>query len=111
MTQEPALRRFGALLLRAAIRLSPSEAAVWGSAMLGEEIELYVCNTRDDEAGAYYWHRFFAHQPDLNFDNPEVHKEILKALGAIPLPLPLFERLGLREIVNRHLEPSAAESA
>jgi maltose alpha-D-glucosyltransferase / alpha-amylase len=25
------------------------------------------------EAGQYYWHRFFSHQPDLNFDNPEVH--------------------------------------
>ncbi|CAN5719879.1 maltose alpha-D-glucosyltransferase [soil metagenome] len=26
----------------------------------------------DDTAKAYYWHRFFHHQPDLNFDNPEV---------------------------------------
>lgn len=26
----------------------------------------------DAEAGAYYWHRFFSHQPDLNFDNPRV---------------------------------------
>ncbi len=24
------------------------------------------------EAGAYYWHRFFSHQPDLNYDNPRV---------------------------------------
>jgi len=29
------------------------------------------------EAGQYYWHRFYSHQPDLNFDNPEV-KEALK---------------------------------
>lgn len=28
--------------------------------------------TWDAEAGAYYWHRFFSHQPDLNFDNPDV---------------------------------------
>jgi len=28
--------------------------------------------TWDPEAGAYYWHRFFAHQPDLNYDNPRV---------------------------------------
>ncbi len=28
--------------------------------------------TWDPVAGAYYWHRFFSHQPDLNFDNPEV---------------------------------------
>ena len=26
----------------------------------------------DAEAGAYYWHRFFSHQPDLNYDNPHV---------------------------------------
>jgi maltose alpha-D-glucosyltransferase / alpha-amylase len=28
--------------------------------------------TWDPEAQAFYWHRFFSHQPDLNFDNPEV---------------------------------------
>ncbi|MGI8431015.1 MAG: maltose alpha-D-glucosyltransferase [Chthoniobacterales bacterium] len=28
----------------------------------------------DPVAKAYYWHRFYAHQPDLNFDNPAVHK-------------------------------------
>ncbi|RAI45598.1 maltose alpha-D-glucosyltransferase [Rhodoplanes roseus] len=28
--------------------------------------------TWDQEAGAYFWHRFFSHQPDLNFDNPRV---------------------------------------
>jgi maltose alpha-D-glucosyltransferase/alpha-amylase len=31
----------------------------------------------DDEAKAYYWHRFFRHQPDLNYDNPEVFKAML----------------------------------
>lgn len=36
-------------------------------------------------------------------------KEIIKILGAIPLLLPLFERLGLRQIINRHVPPSAAE--
>ncbi|HUU61616.1 MAG TPA: maltose alpha-D-glucosyltransferase [Acidimicrobiia bacterium] len=30
----------------------------------------------DPIAGAYYWHRFFSHQPDLNFDNPAVPKAI-----------------------------------
>jgi maltose alpha-D-glucosyltransferase/alpha-amylase len=34
----------------------------------------------DPVAGAYYWHRFFAHQPDLNFDNPKVHEAILKTV-------------------------------
>jgi len=29
------------------------------------------------EAGAYYWHRFFSHQPDLNFDEPLVVEEML----------------------------------
>ena len=28
----------------------------------------------DPVAGAYYWHRFYAHQPDLNFDNPDVQR-------------------------------------
>jgi len=33
--------------------------------------------TWDPVASAYYWHRFFSHQPDLNYDNPAVLKEIL----------------------------------
>src|SRR5438477_1907070 len=36
--------------------------------------------TWDPEAKAYYWHRFFAHQPDLNFDNPLVLRELLNAM-------------------------------
>ena len=28
--------------------------------------------TWDEVAQQYYWHRFFSHQPDLNFDNPRV---------------------------------------
>jgi maltose alpha-D-glucosyltransferase/alpha-amylase len=31
----------------------------------------------DPVAKAYYWHRFYAHQPDLNYDNPEVRRAIL----------------------------------
>ena len=34
----------------------------------------------DDEAGAYFWHRFYSHQPDLNFDNPQVLEEVLKVM-------------------------------
>ncbi|HEY8020259.1 MAG TPA: maltose alpha-D-glucosyltransferase [Thermoanaerobaculia bacterium] len=34
----------------------------------------------DPVANAYYWHRFFHHQPDLNFDHPRVHKALLQAL-------------------------------
>ena len=36
--------------------------------------------TWDEVAKAYYWHRFFSHQPDLNFDNPLVLEEVLKAM-------------------------------
>jgi maltose alpha-D-glucosyltransferase / alpha-amylase len=36
--------------------------------------------TKDPVADAYYWHRFFSHQPDLNFDNPRVQEEVFKAL-------------------------------
>ncbi|QCR22794.1 maltose alpha-D-glucosyltransferase [Pontibacter sp. SGAir0037] len=36
--------------------------------------------TWDPVAGQYYWHRFFYHQPDLNYDNPEVQKEVFKIL-------------------------------
>src|SRR6184192_3424884 len=34
----------------------------------------------DPVAKAYYWHRFYSHQPDLNFENPAVHEALLKAL-------------------------------
>jgi maltose alpha-D-glucosyltransferase/alpha-amylase len=33
--------------------------------------------TRDDATGLYYWHRFYAHQPDLNYDSPRVQEEML----------------------------------
>ena len=34
----------------------------------------------DPVSKAYYWHRFFSHQPDLNFDNPAVREEIWKVM-------------------------------
>jgi maltose alpha-D-glucosyltransferase/alpha-amylase len=34
----------------------------------------------DPVAGQYYWHRFFSHQPDLNYDNPEVQEAMLGVL-------------------------------
>ena len=34
----------------------------------------------DPVARAYYWHRFYSHQPDLNYDNPEVHQKITRAV-------------------------------
>ncbi|MFN3656600.1 MAG: maltose alpha-D-glucosyltransferase [Pseudolabrys sp.] len=36
--------------------------------------------TWDPEAGAYYWHRFFHHQPDLNYDNPRVVRAVLQVM-------------------------------
>ncbi|GAA5513362.1 trehalose synthase/amylase TreS [Deinococcus carri] len=36
--------------------------------------------TYDEQAGKYYWHRFFSSQPDLNYDNPKVQEELLTAL-------------------------------
>ncbi|MBC7292113.1 MAG: alpha-amylase family protein [Actinotalea sp.] len=44
--------------------------------------------TYDDAAGAWYHHRFYAFQPDLNTENPEVRAEILKVLA-------FWERLGV----------------
>ena len=34
----------------------------------------------DPVANAYFWHRFYTHQPDLNYDSPRVHKEVLRVL-------------------------------
>jgi maltose alpha-D-glucosyltransferase/alpha-amylase len=60
--------------------------------------------TYDPLRKAYYWHRFFYHQPDLNYDNPEVQRAILRAVqfwidqGAdgirVDAPPYLFEREG-----------------
>jgi maltose alpha-D-glucosyltransferase/alpha-amylase len=36
--------------------------------------------TWDEEAKAYFWHRFYSHQPDLNFDNPQVLKAVLSVM-------------------------------
>jgi maltose alpha-D-glucosyltransferase/alpha-amylase len=60
--------------------------------------------TWDNVAHAYYWHRFYSHQPDLNFDNPAVQEAIMRVmdfwlgmgidglrLDAVPY---LFEREG-----------------
>ena len=36
--------------------------------------------TWDPVAGQYFWHRFYSHQPDLNFDNPAVEEAVLDVL-------------------------------
>jgi len=37
--------------------------------------------TWDPVANAYFWHRFYSHQPDLNFDNPQVLDEVLEVMA------------------------------
>jgi maltose alpha-D-glucosyltransferase/alpha-amylase len=37
--------------------------------------------TYNEQAGQYYWHRFYASQPDLNYDNPAVREEMLKVMS------------------------------
>ncbi|HUF06953.1 MAG TPA: maltose alpha-D-glucosyltransferase, partial [Candidatus Binatia bacterium] len=34
----------------------------------------------DHETQQYYWHRFFSHQPDLNFDNPQVIRAVMRVM-------------------------------
>ncbi len=36
--------------------------------------------TYDPVRGAYFWHRFFHHQPDLNFDNPAVQRAMMRVM-------------------------------
>ena len=36
--------------------------------------------TYDEKAGMYFWHRFYSSQPDLNYDNPEVVKEMMNVM-------------------------------
>jgi maltose alpha-D-glucosyltransferase/alpha-amylase len=44
-------------------------------------IDTEVSNwTYDPVAKQYYWHRFFSHQPDLNYDNPRVLEEVLSVM-------------------------------
>ncbi len=51
-----------------------------------QEARIIFCDTEmsnwtfDAKAGKHDWHRFFAHQPDLNYDNPAVQEEMLKVV-------------------------------
>lgn len=48
-----------------------------------KDVRVIFCDTETSnwtyhhQAGKYYWHRFFSHQPDLNYDNPAVRQEML----------------------------------
>ena len=39
-----------------------------------------MCIRDSDKTEGWYWHRFFASQPDLNYDNPAVQEEMAKVL-------------------------------
>ncbi|MEJ8574218.1 maltose alpha-D-glucosyltransferase [Microbaculum marinum] len=69
----------------------------------------------DPVAGAYYWHRFYSHQPDLNFDNPRVLREVLKVMhlwldmGVDGLRLDAIPYLVEREGTNNENLPETHE--
>lgn len=62
--------------------------------------------TWDPVAKAYYWHRFFSHQPDLNFNNPQVVKKLISVMrfwldmGVDGLRLDAIPYLCVREGTN-----------
>src|SRR3712207_6657894 len=59
----------------------------WSSDVCSSDLRIIFVDTEtsnwtwDDEANAYFWHRFFSHQPDLNYDNPRVRREIQRAMN------------------------------
>ena len=67
----------------------------------------------DPVAQAYYWHRFYAHQPDLNYDNPQVQRAILRivdfwlAMGVDGLRLDAIPYLFEREKTNSENLPES----
>jgi maltose alpha-D-glucosyltransferase/alpha-amylase len=69
----------------------------------------------DPVAKAYYWHRFYSHQPDLNFDNPAVHDAVEKvcdfwlSLGVDGLRLDAVPYLYEREDTNCENLPETHE--
>ncbi|WP_367198581.1 maltose alpha-D-glucosyltransferase [Amorphus sp. 3PC139-8] len=71
--------------------------------------------TWDPVAGAYFWHRFYSHQPDLNFDNPRVLAEVLKVMhfwldmGVDGLRLDAIPYLVEREGTNNENLPETHE--
>jgi maltose alpha-D-glucosyltransferase/alpha-amylase len=69
----------------------------------------------DPVAKAYYWHRFYSHQPDLNFDNPAVHDAVEKvcdfwlSMGVDGLRLDAVPYLYEREDTNCENLPETHE--
>jgi maltose alpha-D-glucosyltransferase/alpha-amylase len=71
--------------------------------------------TWDPVANAFFWHRFYHHQPDLNFDNPRVLQEVLKVMrmwldmGVDGLRLDAIPYLVEREGTNNENLPETHE--
>ena len=71
--------------------------------------------TWDPVAKAYYWHRFYSHQPDLNFDNPDVREEVFRlmdywlAMGVDGMRLDAIPYLYEREGTNCENLPETHE--
>jgi maltose alpha-D-glucosyltransferase/alpha-amylase len=74
-----------------ASRLDPAgpygDFYVWADDDTGHpDVPIVFCDTEssnwtyDEVRGQYYWHRFFRHQPDLNYDNPQVREHMLRAM-------------------------------
>jgi maltose alpha-D-glucosyltransferase / alpha-amylase len=69
----------------------------------------------DPVANAFYWHRFYSHQPDLNFDNPQVLRAVLSVmrfwldLGVDGLRLDAVPYLKEREGTNNENLPETHE--
>ncbi|MEJ2455141.1 MAG: maltose alpha-D-glucosyltransferase [Candidatus Thiodiazotropha sp.] len=69
--------------------------------------------TWDDAAQAYYWHRFFHHQPDLNHNNPEVVQAVIRLMrfwldmGVDGLRLDAIPYLCVREGTNNENLPES----
>ena len=69
----------------------------------------------DEVAQAYYWHRFFSHQPDLNHNNPEVVKAVIRVMrfwldmGVDGLRLDAIPYLCVREGTNNENVPETHE--
>lgn len=59
---------------------SPKKPSDWNQGMVFPGVQKATW-TLDKKAGAYYFHRFYDFQPDLNMDNPEVRAEVRRIMG------------------------------
>src|SRR5205823_5260946 len=58
----------------------------------------------DPVAKAYFWHRFYAHQPDLNFDNPAVHQALFAVIDILQQTPPIPDNSQWAMFLRNHDE-------